>query len=214
MNRYPSNDAYMTTFMGVNFYPLDPREDEILIDDIAHSLALQCRFNGHCKKFLSTAEHSLHIANVLSDSRFYYVIENSTIGYLVKDCLDKELMRKLALTGLLHDASETYFADLVRPLKEHMPEYSVREKTLGNFILNTFGIDDDFIKTYYPIVKLLDNIMLVNERNQNMNTKVGEGWAVDTILNEMNVVPPVILLKYYDTETVENMFIQKFYELY
>lgn len=40
---------WMTTFSGVQFWPLDPRREEIRLEDIAHSLSQQCRFAGHTR---------------------------------------------------------------------------------------------------------------------------------------------------------------------
>ena len=51
-------DGFIGTFSGLRFWPLDPNPAKILIDDIAHALAHQCRFGGHAWKFYSVAEHS------------------------------------------------------------------------------------------------------------------------------------------------------------
>lgn len=45
------NGYFMHTWSGRKFFPLDPRPDEISINDIAHALSNQCRFNGHTTKF-------------------------------------------------------------------------------------------------------------------------------------------------------------------
>lgn len=65
---------------------------EILIEDIAHSLAHVCRFNGHTRTFYSVADHSIRVAEALPD--------------------------KLKLWGLLHDAAEAYLGDVVGPIKD------------------------------------------------------------------------------------------------
>src|ERR1019366_3711480 len=55
-----SRDGFIGTFSGLRFWPLLPNPDDILIADIAHALAHQCRFGGHASKFYSVAEHSVH----------------------------------------------------------------------------------------------------------------------------------------------------------
>ena len=64
-------DGSITTHSGVRFWPLLPNPDDILIEDIAHSLSLQCRFAGHSRVFYSVAEHSVRVSQ-LSDRRMHY----------------------------------------------------------------------------------------------------------------------------------------------
>ena len=47
---------------GRQFWPLDPRTEEVDIHDIAHALSLVCRFTGHVKEFYSVAQHSVLVA--------------------------------------------------------------------------------------------------------------------------------------------------------
>ncbi len=101
--------------------PLNPDIDTINIEDIAHALARQCRYNGHCDGFLSVARHSLWVAVRLDDQ-----------GYSTE----------VQLTGLLHDAAEAYLGDLVRPLK-HTPFgalYLEVETALEVVIAKRFGL--------------------------------------------------------------------------
>lgn len=87
---------WIGTYTGIHFYPLDPKPEEVSIDDIAHSLSLICRFNGHSKEFYSVAQHSLNVAKVLKKWR---------------------LSELTQLYGLLHDAAEVYIGDITRPFK-------------------------------------------------------------------------------------------------
>lgn len=106
------------TYTGRKVYPLDPREDEIDIIDIAHSLAMQCRFNGHTRVFFSVAEHC---------------------------CLAHDLApQSLKLAALLHDASEAYLCDLPRPIKCHETfalGYTEAELALMRLIACRFGFE-------------------------------------------------------------------------
>ena len=75
----------------------------ISLADIGHSLAMQCRFNGHCLKFYSVAEHSVHVANRVDESW--------------KDQYGDVPPINVRQWALLHDAAEAYVGDMVRPLK-------------------------------------------------------------------------------------------------
>lgn len=48
--------AWISTYTGGRWYPLDPRVEEVNIEDIAHSLSMLCRYNGHCKFFYCLPE--------------------------------------------------------------------------------------------------------------------------------------------------------------
>ena len=114
-----SLDGFIGTFSGLRFWPLDPNPEKILIDDIAHALAHQCRFGGHASKFYSVAEHSVHVSQL---------------------CLPEH-----ALWGLLHDASEAYLVDLPRPLKL-LPEFAAyreAERRLQRAVAVRFGLPPD-----------------------------------------------------------------------
>lgn len=84
------------TYSGVLFDPFNPSIDQIMLDDIIHSLALQCRFNGHSYYMYSVARHSIYVAELLEREK-----EDSTAQ----------------LCGLLHDAAEAYFGDIIAPIK-------------------------------------------------------------------------------------------------
>jgi hypothetical protein len=83
--------GHITTFTGRGIFPLSPNPADIFIEDIAHSLANQCRFTGHTREFYSTAQHSVMVSWIVP-----------------MEC---------ELEGLLHDGSETYLSDIARPIK-------------------------------------------------------------------------------------------------
>lgn len=106
--------AWTQTFTGKQFTPYAPQADQIEIEDIAHSLALQCRFNGHIKRFYSVAEHSVYVS------------------YLVSPVA--------RLKALLHDAPEAWIGDMVAPLKWTFPEFHVLEDTLMSAVEQKFDV--------------------------------------------------------------------------
>jgi hypothetical protein len=109
-------DGSITTYSGVRFWPLLPNPDDILIEDIAHSLANQCRFAGHARVFYSVAEHSVRVSRL---------------------CRPED-----AFWGLLHDAAEAFICDVPAPLKK-LPEfeaYRAAECHLQQLIAVRFGL--------------------------------------------------------------------------
>lgn len=93
--------TWILTFTGAKVYPMKLTADQIEIRDIAHSLAMQCRYNGHVRRFFSVAEHCVLMA------RWAYR-EGSFFG------IPANTMAKIAL---MHDSAETYITDIPRPVK-------------------------------------------------------------------------------------------------
>jgi hypothetical protein len=144
--------SWMQTFTGRQFYPLAPLVEDIDPLDIAHALSLQCRYNGHCNKFYSVAEHCVLMSMFVSQ-------EN-------------------ALRALLHDATEAYIGDMVRPLKRHMPDFVVVEDKLMPLIAERFGVEGEIM---VDEVKAADNRILLDEREA-LFDGTPAAWAVDGLL--------------------------------
>lgn len=109
--------SFIATFSGGRFWPLDPRPDEILIEDIAHHLSMQARYNGAGRYFYCTAEHCWHLSHYVSEEH--------------------------ALAALLHDLGETYLPDMVRPLKRSFPAYTEAEERIRVMGFEKFGLAAD-----------------------------------------------------------------------
>lgn len=139
---------WLITYTGKRFYPLDPREDEIDIADIAHGLALTNRFTGQSKWPYSVAQHCC----LMSEYVFH-----------------KTKSRLQAKRALLHDAAEAYICDLPRPFKQFLPAYKAVEDHILTKLEYKFNID----KIITPEIKEWDNDMLVTEARALMN---GEHW--------------------------------------
>lgn len=106
---------WIITYTGKRFYPLDPREEDISILDIAHSLSTINRFTGHARFPYSVAQHCIEVSY--------------------------EIDPQFALAGLLHDATEAYVNDLSRPLKRNLPEYCAVEDKIHAVISARFNVD-------------------------------------------------------------------------
>jgi hypothetical protein len=109
------------TFSGRLVNPLRPKPEDIALEDIAHALGHVCRFGGHCAFLFPVGLHSLNVS-------------------LMVEQLSGSVMD--SLWGLLHDATEAYLGDMVRPLK-HQPEmapYREAEAKLQTLICNHFEL--------------------------------------------------------------------------
>jgi hypothetical protein len=65
---------WMQTFTGRRFWPLDPRGEDVLIEDIAHALSLLTRYGGHCTRFYSVAEHSVLLARAATPENALWLL--------------------------------------------------------------------------------------------------------------------------------------------
>lgn len=142
--------SWIQTYVGKQFWPLAPRAEDLDILDIAHSLSLQCRFNGHCRVFYSVAEHSVRVAGQLPDD--------------------------LALWGLLHDAAEAYLGDLTRPLKRQVEArwFNDAEDQLLKVIAATYGL----VWPMPPQVRAADDVLLVTEARDLMVAPPAD-WSLE-----------------------------------
>ncbi len=136
----PTHTDWIQTFTGKQFWPLEPRPEDVCIEDIAHALSMLCRYGGHCEHFYSVAQHSVLVS---------YACDPAD-----------------ALYGLLHDASEAYLIDLPRPIKRSvgMEAYGFAEVKLLKVILNRFGL----YLPEPPSVKRADNALLRTEQRDLM----------------------------------------------
>ncbi len=127
--------------------PLNPDPALIEIRDIAHSLSMLCRANGHFKSFYSVGQHCINCC---------------------KEAAARGHSRKVQLACLLHDASEAYLSDVTRPVKQEIPRYREIEEPLQDTIWlkylgepltveenrQVFAIDDDIL--WHEFVQLME----------------------------------------------------------
>lgn len=131
------------TYTKKMFDPLNPERELVDILDIAHSLSMLCRANGHFRSFYSVGQHCINCAE-----------EARARGY----------SPRLQLACLLHDASEAYLSDVTRPVKQELPRYRQIEEPLQEMLwqhflgtpltpqeqAQVFAIDDDILENEFP----------------------------------------------------------------
>lgn len=107
----------IVTYSKIQFDTLDPKTEDILIEDIAHALSMMTRANGHFPEFFSVGQHSIQCC---------------------KEAMARNYVPQVALACLLHDASEAYISDITRPVKKNMTMYLQIEEQLQNMIYEKF----------------------------------------------------------------------------
>ncbi len=96
--------TWIQTFTGRCFDFAAPDPEVVCLDDIAHGLANQCRFNGQCLHYYSVAEHSCLVAK-------------RAIEIMLANQWGPDDMAVGKAAALMHDASEAYIGDIVTPLR-------------------------------------------------------------------------------------------------
>lgn len=110
----PRKGSWSRTYTGRRFYPWDPRPEDVDILDIAHHLACINRFNGALARPYSVAQHSVVVARAVPPEH--------------------------RLAGLLHDATEAYVGDMVRPVKRDLHAYQLLESRVWEAVADHFGL--------------------------------------------------------------------------
>ena len=134
------DSRYIGTHSGGRVHIFNPRPEEILIEDIEWALGNMCRYNGHCAKFYSVAEHSVYVSMQLSGVE--------------------------ALAALLHDAAEAFLGDIVRPIRRHpnLGFFGQIEEALLAVIAEKFGLPLPIPAAVWEA----DNNVLITELSQIM----------------------------------------------
>lgn len=134
MNIYTTHSGQM---LNLDFI----KPENVSIEDIAHSLSFQCRFNGHTKRFYSVAEHSLVLCDL--------VREESGI---------QNLNRRMA--AILHDAAECYLGDIAEPAKDRLCIGEYIEEQILKTIFEAFGVP---FSSFDEELKAMDSDLCIME---------------------------------------------------
>lgn len=157
----------INTFTGKAFAPLNPRVEDIDIEDIAHALSNMCRFTGHTRDFFSVAEHSCYVHDVI-EKRFIAGGEVSEEEYRSQE--------NTLRWALLHDAAEGFLIDVARPVKRQpqMAFYREAEDKLLTCIARRFKMSGDAPP---PVVQEVDTKICVNEARRLLPRMREDLWA-------------------------------------
>lgn len=177
-----ARDDWFITFTGQRLYLLDPEPSKIEINDIAHALSRQCRFNGHTREFYSVAQHSVLVSKLVPQG-----------------------VPIVALCGLLHDATEAFLGDMIRPLKRLLPAYSELEAMWWEAIARAYKLPLQLPE----VVKHADHVMLQTERRDLLNPVAG----VEFLEDRAGYQPAHQRIKPMNPDQARTAFLDRFWEL-
>lgn len=147
-HKYTKNE--ILTYTDIIFDPLEILPEHVNVTDIAHSLSLITRANGHLKHFYSVAQHCV----------------NCTI-----EAKQRGLGRRVQLACLLHDAAESYIADVPRPVKHRLMGYAEIEEKVLSVVFGKYGIGN-LTTDEVAVMEEIDDAMLYHEFIALKNTKI------------------------------------------
>lgn len=175
--------TWIHTYTGRAFEPLAPCAADVDIHDIGHALAMKCRFNGHCRRFYSVAEHSVRLSRLVSP--------------------------QWAFEALMHDAAEAYLPDIPRTLKHWIgtwgltPARSFRE--LEHEIMRI--IAECFELTYpFPDEIHENDLRLLVTEGRDLMAPPPKPWGIGELPFAETIIP-------WSPEESEARFRQRFVEL-
>jgi hypothetical protein len=162
---------------GGRFYYNKPQWD---IGAIAHSLSLQCRFTGQCRKFYSVAEHSVLVSRIMEDLGLGDPME-----------------------GLLHDGVESVLADVARPAKALLKDYKALDKALDASLRKAFVLPD----TMTPGCMRADMLALLIEAKAIMPSKGLDYDAPNDVRAQADKLP--YLVNCWTSDNSKEKFMQR-----
>lgn len=160
MNAINSENGWIQTFSGGEFWPRCPRPEDVRLADIAHALANICRFNGHSIFHYSVAQHAAYVADeAVRIARLIGIANPTDLAFL-------------RLVALHHDDAEYVLGDVPRPIK---PDVMIAGATFAQVEDGVQAVISGALQLPYPvsdhthqIIKQADMAMLAAERDQVM----------------------------------------------
>ncbi len=183
MNLQPvtkTDEGFFNTVTGIKINILAPTVEMISIVDIAAALSKICRFGGHTPRFYSVAQHSLFV-----------------------EYLSPEPHKR---TALLHDCSEAYVGDMIKPLKHIVGKaYDEVEDRFMKVIFEKFGVDIALL----PEIKQWDTAALIVEHDYFWGKTTALEYYMKVCMGHNTSISAE-----WNSAYAENAFIERFTELF
>jgi len=175
---------HLTTISGKRINLFEMRPEDFDIQDIAHSLSMINRFNGHVTHPISVAQHSVFVSWLCDDTPF-------------------------ALQGLLHDGAEAYVGDVTKWLKETeaMAAYRKTEESIQRLLLTTFKCAPELSS---PVLRA-DKLMVRYEAWRGGMIIHNPNYPEPN--REERVQLEDLRWTFWDQQTAKDQFMNRFFEL-
>lgn len=153
----------ITFASGRKFWPLDPRVEEVHLEDIVLALSQICRFGGSTSRFYSVAQHSVWVARRVARTHPHLVMQ-----------------------ALLHDAAEAYLGDQRRPIKSSLrlrfpdgyESFEGVERHVHAVILRAMGVRPSNSSEWHVIVAADEEALATEARDLLGGQQIGEAAPV------------------------------------
>lgn len=194
--------------------PLNIRPEDIEIADIAHALAMQCRFSGHTKRHYSVAEHSVLVAQAVELKWFQQEAlgENWLVNPEVGERTCYGMTKKTLLRqALLHDATEAYCVDLPLPLKRapELAAFKVVEERIWAAVAAKYDVPVEL----HPWIKEADRRMCSTEKLALLSDYVSE-WEWGEFMRLYPPYTPAEFQPDLDYEITPRQARKRFYDFW
>lgn len=169
--------AFITLYSKKKLFLSSFTENDIVIEDIAHALSNVCRYGGQGLNY-PVAQHC--------------------------EIMSRYVSKKNALWALLHDAAEAYVGDMIKPLKDLLPEFTMIEDMFFEKVKIRFGLQGKMPEE----VRFWDRLILHSEAPVILGIDpVAEDWNLPDKLSKMPVIKP------WTHKTAEKRFLKRFHQL-
>lgn len=178
----------MHTHNRVPWWPLDPRPEEVFIENIARGCATECRFNGQ-GGWYSVAQHAVLASRLCGGT-----------GY--------------ELWALLHDAPEGMgLKDLPRPVKRHIgAAYKSAESLIMRAVCHRYQLEvradaDNHVLLPEPVHHADETLLATEARDLIGNGDLPRWDSLE------GIVPLKARIRPWTWQKAERLFLERFAEL-
>lgn len=193
LNRPPRWEGWIPTRTGNGFFIIDPKPEDVRLEDIAYGLAHTYRYGGQVEP-ITVAEHSVLVS-------------------LIIEILWPESNKMLA--GLMHDACEAYTHNIQAPVRRFIkvdrPDgiqitWGDLERRINQAVAKSIGLDVHYYAA--PEVGAADIVALCLEKSQCGSIRTRK-WGLPPIPQEVEHLK----VRFESPEVARTTFLERFTSL-